>query len=106
MSGCFTGIFAQPPMTRPNRVILTAARPDRTSFGCGAGRTYTVYDACLLDSMAKGGTWETAYAAIRACVVAEERREGATPSEPQAYFGVEVTNLRLPTSPAPASAPQ
>jgi hypothetical protein len=96
MSGCFTGIFAQPPMTRPNRVVLTAARPDRTSFGCGAGRVYTAFDKCLLDAMDAGGTWPGAYASVQRCVVAEERRNHATPSEPQAWFGPAVAGLPLP----------
>ena len=96
VSGCFTGIFAQPPMTRANRVVLTAARPDRTSFGCGAGRAYTVYDRCLLDIWDAGGTWRHAYDVIRRCVASEERRGRFTPSEPQAWFGAAVAALPLP----------
>ena len=99
VSSCFSGAFAQPPMTRPNRVILTAARVDRTSFGCGAGETYTVYDRCLLGRLPKGGTWPMAYNAIRGCVSAEERREDVTPSLPQAWFGGAVAGLPLPTGP-------
>ncbi len=96
ISACFSGVFAEPPMARPNRVVLTAARPDRTSFGCGAGRVYTAYDKCLLDALDAGGTWPRAYAAIQSCVVAEEQRNDATPSEPQAWFGRAVANLELP----------
>lgn len=97
VSSCFSGSFAQAPMTRPNRVILTAARLDRTSFGCGAGETYTVYDRCLLGRLGKRGTWPAAYDAIRGCVSAEERREGVTPSLPQAWFGGAVAGLAVPT---------
>lgn len=100
VSSCFSGSFAQAPMARPNRVILTAARVDRTSFGCGAGETYTVYDRCLLGRLDKRGTWPVAYDAIRRCVGAEERREGVTPSLPQAWFGGAVAGLTLPTGPA------
>ena len=74
-------------MRKPNRVILAAARPDRTSFGCQAGRRYTVYDRCLLDTVSAAATWHEAFMSIRACVAREEREEQATPSEPQAYFG-------------------
>ena len=36
-SGCFSGSFAEgKSMPAPNRVILTAARDDRPSFGCNA----------------------------------------------------------------------
>ena len=96
ISGCYTGNFAQPPVTRPNRVILTAARPDRTSFGCGAGYTYTVFDSCLLQAMDQGGQVRSAFASVLACVSAEERREGVLASQPQAYFGPAVGNLAFP----------
>ncbi len=99
ISGCFTGIFAMRPMTRANRVILTAASADRTSFGCGAGRTYTAYDKCLLDALDAGGTWRRAYGAIRRCVADEERRNDVEPSEPQAWFGAGVRGLKLPVQP-------
>jgi len=97
ISACFSGLYARAPMTRPNRIVLTAARPDRTSFGCGAGYTYTVYDRCLLDALGGGGTWRQAYAAIRRCVSAVERQGRFEPSEPQAWFGPAVGDLALPT---------
>jgi hypothetical protein len=86
-------------MTRANRVVLTAARPDRTSFGCAAGRVYTAYDKCLLDALDAGGTWRTAYAAVQTCVIDEEQRNDAEPSGPQAWFGRAVANLALPGAP-------
>ena len=98
VSACFSGSFAAPPMDRANRTILTAARADRTSFGCGAGRTYTVYDSCLLDAMARADTWQAVHATVRACVAAEERRERVTPSLPQAAFGPAARDLGLVAS--------
>ena len=95
VSSCFSGLFAQGPMARPNRTILTAARADRTSFGCGAGRTHTVYDRCLLDSLGRDQTWPAVFAAVRRCVTAEERREGVAASLPQAWFGTGASKLRL-----------
>ena len=41
VSACYSGQFAAAPMLRPNRIILTAAAADRSSFGCEAGATYT-----------------------------------------------------------------
>ena len=41
VSACYSGVFAAPPMTAPNRIVLTAARADRPSFGCAADRTST-----------------------------------------------------------------
>lgn len=100
-SGCFSGVYAQAPMARPNRVILTAARPDRTSFGCGAGFTYTVYDRCLLDSLDSAVTWRDVSGAVGGCVASEERRQRVTPSEPQASFGEAVAGLPAPGRAAP-----
>src|SRR5690242_16475862 len=34
MSSCYSGQFVA-PLSAPNRIVMTAARPDRTSFGCG-----------------------------------------------------------------------
>ena len=34
MSSCFSGQFV-PALAGDNRMVITAARPDRTSFGCG-----------------------------------------------------------------------
>src|SRR5437763_1059994 len=46
-SGCYSGSFAAGPMPTPNRIILTAARADRPSFGCHDARPSTAFDACL-----------------------------------------------------------
>jgi len=97
ISSCFSGSFARPPMTRDNRIILTAARPDRTSFGCHAGRSYTVYDQCLLEGLDRTTTWNQLYLSVKTCVDAEERREDVTPSEPQAWFGRDLGEALLPT---------
>ncbi len=96
MSACFSGSFAQPPMARPNRIILTAARPDRTSFGCKAGRRYTVFDQCMLRSFMAAADWRQLYDQTRSCVGAEEVREQVVPSQPQGWFGAEVANLPVP----------
>jgi hypothetical protein len=100
ISACFSGVFASPPMTKPNRIVLTAARPDRTSFGCKAGRRYTVYDQCFLRAFAQAGDWRQVYDLTRGCVAEEEAREQVEPSEPQAFFGAEVATLPLPPAKA------
>jgi hypothetical protein len=88
LSGCYSGLYARPPLARPNRAVLTAARPDRSSFGCAPGRTFTVYDECLLGALTPGATWGEVAAGTEACVAAEERRRNYTPpSEPQAALG-------------------
>ena len=96
VSGCYSGIFIGSVTEAPNRIILTAARDDRTSFGCGAEFQYTYFDDCLFQSWPKAKTWAGLYRATEACVDSKEREIDAVPSEPQAYFGSAVTNLGMP----------
>lgn len=97
ISGCYSGVFIGAVTEAPNRIILTAARDDRTSFGCGAELQFTYFDDCLFQSWPKAPTWAALYRATLACVRSKERDTGSTPpSEPQAYFGSAVANLGLP----------
>jgi hypothetical protein len=95
VSGCFSGGFARGAMTAPNRIVLTAARIDRPSFGCAAERTYTVYDSCLLGTLPHATTWQAVFSETRACVETHERELKAQPSHPQAAFGAAVHGLPL-----------
>jgi hypothetical protein len=95
LSGCHSGTFLTPQMEAENRIILTAARYDRTSFGCSADAIYTYFDECLLEAMAKSGTWLAIFDQTKDCVAEKERRKGVTPSLPQAYFGEAVRDLGI-----------
>jgi hypothetical protein len=96
VSACFAGQFAVPPMPRANRIILTAASPDRTSFGCGASFRYTYFDECLLGALGEADSWRTVFERTVACVAERERQVDAEPSEPIAAFGVGMTSLAPP----------
>jgi Peptidase C13 family len=93
-SGCFTGGFTA--MRAPSRIVVTAARSDRPSFGCAVERTYAVFDECLIASLSREATWRAVVAATRGCVREREGELQATPSEPQATFGANVRNLPVP----------
>jgi Peptidase C13 family len=94
-SGCFSGIFAEGgSMPATNRVILTAARDDRTSFGCDAKRKYTVFDECVLGSIERGLPWQAVMDQARACVASDEQKLGVMPSSPQIWIGGDVASLR------------
>ena len=96
-SACYTGGFAGPPLARPNRILLTAARADRPSFGCGAGRTFTYYDTCLLRSFTNlPRDWQDVINGTDQCVTRLEAREGEPASDPQSYVGARVAGLELP----------
>lgn len=98
VSACHSGTFMTSGMRRPNRVILTAAAHDRTSFGCGAKDLYTYYDQCLLQSFDRASTFGELASATRSCVDNLERTLNIrTPSDPQAFLGASVAGLRLPS---------
>jgi hypothetical protein len=93
LSSCYSGGFTKGAMRAPNRIILTAARADRPSFGCQADRTYTVFDECLLAALPRAPTWRAVHAASLDCVQARERRLHVLPSQPQGSFGAAVLDL-------------
>ena len=91
LSSCYSGSFTD--MRAPNRIIVTAARSDRPSFGCQANRTFTVFDECLLTALPQARTWRAVYDSSRGCVRRRERALGVLPSRPQAFFGAAVRGL-------------
>jgi hypothetical protein len=93
LSSCYSGAFAGGAMRAVNRVILSAARADRPSFGCQADRTYTVFDECLLAALPRSPTWRAVYGASLGCVQAREKQLSVLPSQPQASFGAAVRDL-------------
>jgi hypothetical protein len=102
ISACFSGSFAAPPMTRANRIVITAARADRPSFGCRAGATYTFFDECLLGSLRRAGSWNALFEASVACVRVKERLGNGAPSEPQEWRGSAVADMPIPKRPEDA----
>jgi Peptidase C13 family len=96
VSACFSGIFLDRLARTPNRIILTAARDDRTSFGCGHEERFTYFDGCLFKAWPQSRTWKTLFQATADCVSKKEDALGFKHSEPQAFFGSEVRDLDLP----------
>ena len=69
-------------------MILTAARPDRSSFGCGDNDKYPFFDACVLDQAPAAHTFIELASKVQTCVAVKEREIGARPpSEPQVWIG-------------------
>jgi Peptidase C13 family len=95
VSTCYSGSFAAGKMAKPNRVILTAARRDRPSFGCQAHRIYNFFDECLLGVLPQAATWHSVSDGADRCVRRMEHALGVQPSEPQAYFGGTVAALKV-----------
>ena len=103
ISACFSGVFI-PELAQPNRMILTAARPDRTSFGCGEADRYPFFDECFLQSTPISANFQALAKTVQTCVATREQKEGATPpSEPQVWIGPQLRPmlplLAFPTGP-------
>lgn len=93
ISACFSGVFV-PPLASPNRMVLTAARPDRSSFGCGEADKYPYFDQCVLESMPSVGDFAGLGTTVQGCVARREIKEGMRPpSEPQLYIGAQLRPL-------------
>lgn len=96
VSACYSGIFVN-ALAAPNRMVLTAASRERTSFGCGADETYPWFDGCILETLPNATDFLALAAGARACVTRKETERGVNlPSEPQLFVGSEM-QLRLPT---------
>jgi hypothetical protein len=96
VSACYSGVFVN-ALAAPNRMVLTAASRERTSFGCGAEETYPWFDGCVIEALPAAGDFLALAAGARACVARMEQDAGiALPSEPQLFVGAEM-QLRLPT---------
>ncbi len=93
VSSCYSGGFASGAMIKPNRIIMTASRRDRPSFGCQVERTYSFFDGCFLNALPGRSNWRSVFQATRRCVGREEQALGEAPSDPQAYFGLAEEGL-------------
>ncbi len=93
ISACHSGVFAEERWQQPNRFILTAARADRTSFGCGKDNIYPYFDACFLKAARGQGGLADIAGRTRTCVAERETRERLLPSEPQLFIGAQMTDV-------------
>jgi hypothetical protein len=83
VSACFSGIFV-PMLQGPNRIIFTAARSDRTSFGCGEQDQYTFFDTCVLADIGKVNSFPALADKVKACVTARETAMNVGTANPAA----------------------
>lgn len=87
ISACYSGVFVA-PLSKGDRMVLTAARPDRASFGCGEADKYPYFDTCFLAEAKSAHDFVALGRGVQACVARLERETGAAPaSEPQLWVG-------------------
>ncbi|SRR5579883_153757 len=83
VNACYSGGFI-PPLRGDGTMVITAARSDRSSFGCGEQSELTWFGhAFLVDALNRDGNFAQAFKSARMEVARWEKRDGYTPSEPQ-----------------------
>lgn len=107
ISACYSGGFV-PALKTADTVVITAARRDRPSFGCGNTASATYFGrAWLIDALARTTDLVDSYRLASAEISAREQAEGEAPSYPQLYVGARIGawlqrwRAQLPTAAAP-----
>ncbi|MGY1409329.1 MULTISPECIES: C13 family peptidase [unclassified Luteimonas] len=87
VSACFSGGFI-PELATPDTLVITAARSDRPSFGCGDTASATYFgQALLVEGLNRDGGLVDTFAYARQQVARREVREGHEASFPQINVG-------------------
>ena len=96
VSACHSGTFLRDGVVADDRIVLTAARKERVSFGCDFRLRYNYFDGCLLAEIDRSATWSDLFNRTRTCIERLETGLNEKPSEPQASFGERVKDMPLP----------
>lgn len=87
VSACYSGGFV-PVLRGPDAIVLTAARRDRTSFGCGDASNATYFGrALLIEGMNRDGGLLEAFEYAKRQIARRETLDELTPSQPQIDAG-------------------
>jgi peptidase C13-like protein len=90
VSACYAGGYVE-PLRDDNTVVIAAAAPDRTSFGCEAGREFTYFgQAYFRDALAQTRSFTQAFEIAKELVAKQEAAEGLPPSRPQIWVGPQI----------------
>lgn len=118
VSACYSGGFI-PALAGPRTLAITAARADRTSFGCGVESDFTYFGrAFFIEGLNRTDSPVQAFDHARDRITQWERDEKLTRSRPQISAGDEISTqidrwldtfepgAPLPFEPAPAAKPE
>jgi hypothetical protein len=93
VSACYSGSLIG-DLRAPERIIITAARADRSSFGCAPGSRHTLFGEAEVRAFGqRDRSLRQVFAAIRDDVARMESEERYQPSEPQVWVGARATDL-------------
>ena len=92
VSACYSGGFLD-ALKDDDSLILTAARRDRASFGCGVDSDFTYFgSAYFVEALRNTRSFTDAFEAARLAIERRERAEGNEPSQPQVYLGKNIAS--------------
>lgn len=87
VNACYSGGFV-PDLRAQGTLVLTAARADRSSFGCGSDSDMTYFGkAWLVDALNKTDNFVDAFQLAKNDIAGWENEDKLTPSEPQIDMG-------------------
>ena len=91
VNACYSGGFV-PPLRGDGTLVITAARSDRSSFGCGSDSDITYFGkAWLVDALNHTDNFIDAFQRASTTIAGWENRDKLTPSEPQIDVGKGIT---------------
>ncbi|HEY2346857.1 MAG TPA: C13 family peptidase [Xanthomonadaceae bacterium] len=114
ISACYSGGFI-PALREPHTMIITAARADRPSFGCGSDSQLTWFGKAFLTQALNHTTdFHAAFVEAQRSIAQWEQRDHQKPSEPQFWEGpliegklaawrasLPMTTAQVPFAPTP-----
>ncbi|MEO8808640.1 MAG: C13 family peptidase [Rhodanobacter sp.] len=87
INACYSGGFVS-PLRGPGNMVITAARSDRSSFGCGSESDITYFGhAWLEDALNHTDDFADAFKLASGEIATWEKQDKLTPSEPQIDVG-------------------
>ena len=92
VNACYSGGFV-PALRGPGTLVLTAARSDRSSFGCGSDSNITYFGhAWLVDALNHTDDFIDAFRQASNEIAGWEKQDRLTASEPQIDIGSGIEN--------------
>jgi hypothetical protein len=105
ISACHSGSFI-PALANEDTLILTAARADRTSFGCSNENEWTYFgDAYFNHALRRETSLIDAFDTAKTLIAEWETRQQITPSEPQISIGAAIRHTLAALKFDPATTP-
>jgi hypothetical protein len=93
LPACFSGSLLS-ELKSDDRIIVTAARADRASFGCRPTAQHTYFGEAVLRSFGhRERSLQQIVADVSTELAGQERAHGYAPSEPQVFVGQDMTGF-------------